>query len=44
MTSPTNWQDDFSEQNREIPPNLEYFVQRHRTAMSAQLPLPLREA
>jgi hypothetical protein len=34
----------FSEQNREIPPSLEDFVQRHRTAMSEQLPLPLRGA
>lgn len=32
----------FSEQDREIPPNLEGFIQRHRTAMSEQLPLPLR--
>jgi hypothetical protein len=34
----------FSEQDREIPPTLEDFIQRHRTAMSEQLPLPLRGA
>jgi hypothetical protein len=34
----------FSERDREIPPSLEDFIQRHRTAMSEQLPLPLREA
>jgi len=32
----------YSEQDREIPPSLEDFIQRHRTAMSEQLPLPLR--
>jgi hypothetical protein len=32
----------FSEQDREIPPTLEDFIQRHRTPMSEQLPLPLR--
>jgi len=31
----------FSEQNTEIPPSLEDFIQRHRTVMSEQLPLPL---
>jgi hypothetical protein len=31
----------FSEQDREIPPSLEDFIQRHRTVMSEQLPLPL---
>jgi hypothetical protein len=34
----------FSEQSREIPPSLEDFIQRHRTAMSEQLPLPLKGA
>jgi hypothetical protein len=32
----------FSERDREIPPSLEDFIQRHRTPMSEQLPLPLR--
>jgi hypothetical protein len=32
----------FSERDREIPPSLEDFIQRHRTVMSEQLPLPLR--
>jgi hypothetical protein len=32
----------FSERDREIPPTLEDFIQRHRTVMSEQLPLPLR--
>ena len=32
----------FSERDREIPPTLEDFIQRHRTPMSEQLPLPLR--
>jgi hypothetical protein len=32
----------FSERDREIPSTLEDFIQRHRTAMSEQLPLPLR--
>jgi hypothetical protein len=32
----------YAEQDREIPPNLEDFIQHHRTAMSEQLPLPLR--
>ena len=32
----------FSEQDRETPPSLEDFIQRHRTPMSEQLPLPLR--
>jgi hypothetical protein len=34
----------YSEQDREIPPSLKDFIQRHRTPMSEQLPLPLREA
>lgn len=34
----------FSEQDTEVPPSLEDFIQRHRTAMSEQLPLPLRGA
>jgi hypothetical protein len=34
----------YSEQGREIPPNLEDFIQHHRTTMSEQLPLPLRGA
>jgi len=32
----------YSERDREIPPSLEDFIQRHRTAKSEQLPLPLR--
>jgi hypothetical protein len=32
----------FSERDREIPQGLEDFIQRHRTPMSEQLPLPLR--
>jgi hypothetical protein len=34
----------FSERDREIPPTLEDFIQRHRTPMSEQLPLPLRSS
>jgi hypothetical protein len=34
----------YSEQGREIPPSLVDFIQHHRTAMSEQLPLPLRGA
>ncbi len=34
----------YSEQDREIPPSLEDFIERHRTAKSEQLPLPLRGA
>ena len=34
----------YSEQDREVPPRLEDFIQRHRTAMSRQLPLPLHGA
>ena len=32
----------YSERDREIPPNLEDFIRRHRTAKSEQLSLPLR--
>jgi hypothetical protein len=34
----------YAEQDREVPPSLEDFIERHRTAMSEQLPLPLRGA
>ena len=34
----------FSEQDTEIPASLEDFIERHRTATSEQLPLPLRGA
>jgi hypothetical protein len=34
----------FSEQDRDIPPSLEVFIQRHRTPISEQLALPLRGA
>jgi len=32
----------FFERDREVPPTLEDFIQRHRTVMSEQLPLPLQ--
>ena len=32
----------YADQDREIPPSLEDFIERHRTPMSEQLPLPLR--
>jgi len=34
----------YAEQDREIPPRLEAFIERHRGAQPMQLPLPLREA
>jgi hypothetical protein len=34
----------YAEQDAEIPSSLEDFIERHRTAMSEQLPLPLRGA
>jgi hypothetical protein len=34
----------YAKQDREVPPRLEDFIERHRTAMSEQLPLPLRGA
>jgi hypothetical protein len=34
----------YAEQDEEVPPSLEDFIERHRTAMSEQLPLPLRGA
>lgn len=34
----------YAEQDKEVPPTLEDFVERYRTAMSEQLPLPLRGA
>lgn len=32
----------YAEQDKEVSPSLEDFIQRHRTPMSEQLPLPLR--
>jgi hypothetical protein len=32
----------YSERDREVPPSLEDFIRRHRTAKSEQLSLPLR--
>ena len=34
----------YAQQDKEVPPSLEDFIERHRTAMSEQLPLPLRGA
>jgi len=34
----------YAERDREVPPSLEDFIERHRTAVSEQLPLPLRGA
>lgn len=34
----------YAEQNAEIPPSLEDFIERHRRPMAEQLPLPLRGA
>lgn len=34
----------YSEQDKEVSPILDDFIQRHRTPMSEQLPLPLRVA
>jgi hypothetical protein len=34
----------YAEQDREIPPRLEAFIERHRGAQPVQLPLPLRGA
>ena len=34
----------YAERDKEVPPSLEGFIDRHRTAVSEQLPLPLRGA
>jgi hypothetical protein len=37
----TRW---YAEQDAEIPSSLEDFIERHRTPVAEQLPLPLRRA